>query len=152
MAMTVFQNIIRTENDVVLTILRLVLGVVTFSHGAQKLLGWFGGRGLSGTIALYQHVGIGPVLGFLGVAVEFFGGLALIAGFLGRIAALGIMTRLFAVVWTLYWQFGFFMNWKGEPRGEGFEFHLLAFAMGAAILLRGSGAFSVDRFLTIRRS
>ena len=147
-----FQKIIRTENDVVSTILRLVLGLVTFYHGAQKMLGWFGGRGLSGTIALYQHVGIGPVLGLLGVAVEFFGGLALIAGFLGRIAALGIMFRLFAVVWTLYWQFGFFMNWKGELRGEGFEFHLLAFAMGAAILLRGSGAFSVDRFMTIRRS
>jgi putative oxidoreductase len=62
------------------------------------------------------------------------------------------MTRVLVSIWTVYWQFGFFMNWRGEPRGEGFEFHMLAFAMGAAILLRGSGAYSLDRILTGDRS
>jgi len=147
-----FHRIIKTENDVVLTILRLVLGVVVFAHGAQKMLGWFGGRGFSGTIGFYQHLGVAPVLSFFSIASEFFGGVALIAGFLGRIAAFGIITRLVVIVWTLYWQFGFFMNWNGDPRGEGFEFHLLAFALGVAILLRGSGAFSVDRLLARARS
>jgi putative oxidoreductase len=149
---SMFHRIIRTENDVVLAILRLVLGVVVFSHGAQKMLGLFGGRGFGGTIAFYQHLGFAPVLGFFAVAIEFFGGLALIAGFLGRVAALAIIARLVVVVATLYWQFGFFMNWNGDPRGEGYEFHLLAFALAVAILVRGSGAFSVDRLLSQARS
>ena len=147
-----FQRIIKTENDVVLTILRLTLGLVFFAHGAQKMLGWFGGRGFSATIAYYQTLGFGPTLGFFAIAIEFLGSLALIFGFLGRIAALGIVARLVFVVWTLYWQFGFFMNWNGIQRGEGFEFHLLAFALGVAIILRGSGAFSVDRLLSSEAS
>jgi putative oxidoreductase len=40
---------------------------------------------------------------------------------------------------------GFFMNWYGNQKGEGFEFHLLAIAIAAALLLRGAGPFSIDR-------
>jgi putative oxidoreductase len=144
-----FQRVTNTTNDFTLTILRLVLGVVVFAHGAQKLLGWFDGRGFSGTIGFYGHLGISAPLAFLAIAVEFFGGLALIAGFLGRIAALGIIFKLSAFIWHLGWQNGFFMNWTGEKtNGEGFEYHLLAIALGLAILLRGSGALSVDKLLS----
>jgi putative oxidoreductase len=142
-----FHRIIKTDNDVLLTTLRFVLGLVFFAHGAQSMLGWFGGRGLSSTIAFYQHLGFPPALGFIAVAIEFFGSLALILGFLGRLAALVIVARLLFTMFTLYWQFGFFMNWTGEQRGEGFEYHLLALGLGVAILLRGSGAYSVDRLL-----
>ncbi|MBZ5571701.1 MAG: DoxX family protein [Acidobacteriia bacterium] len=143
-----FQRVANTTNDFTLTILRVVLGVVVFAHGAQKVLGWFGGRGFSGTMGFYSHLGFSAPLALLAIAVEFFGGLALIAGFLGRIAALGIICKLIAVIWHLAWQNGFFMNWTGEKTGEGFEYHLLAIALGLAILLKGSGAISVDKLLS----
>ena len=147
-----FQKVTSTTNDLVLTILRLVLGVVVFAHGAQKLLGWFGGRGFSGTVSFYGHLGFSTPLAFLAIAVEFFGGLALVVGFLGRIAALGVICKMLAVVWHLAWQYGFFMNWTGEQKGEGYEYHLLAMALGLAILIKGSGALSVDKFLSARSS
>jgi len=147
-----WSRILGTKNDIALTISRVVLGVVVFAHGAQKMLGWFGGRGFSGTISFYGHLGFSAPVSTLAMAVEFFGGLALILGFLGRIAAFGVLCRMIYAVVTLYWQFGFFMNWTGESRAEGYEYHLLAIALGLAILIRGSGALSVDWLYAKRQS
>ena len=143
-----FERIANTPNDFTLTMLRLVFGVVVFAHGAQKMLGWFGGRGFSGTIAFYGQLGFSSALALLVIAVEFFGGLALIVGLLGRIAALANICKLVAVVWHITGRNGFFMNWTGEQTGEGIEYHLLAIALGLAILIKGSGAFSIDRLLS----
>jgi putative oxidoreductase len=143
------QKIVHTTNDSAITILRLVLGVVFFAHGAQKMLGWFGGYGFSGTMGFFTHqLGIPAPFAFLAICAEFFGGLGLIVGFLGRIAAFAIMCNMIVAVMMVHRHNGFFMNWFGNQKGEGFEYHLLAIAIALAIIIKGSGAFSVDRFLT----
>jgi len=144
-----FLRIANTTNDYAITILRLVLGVVFFAHGAQKMLGWFGGFGFNGTMGFFTHqMGIPAPLAFLAIAAEFFGGLGLILGFLGRIAAFGIMCNMLVAVVMVHGANGLFMNWAGTQKGEGFEYHLLAIAMALVIIIKGSGALSVDRFLT----
>jgi putative oxidoreductase len=138
-----------TSHDSVLALLRLILGGVFFAHGAQKMLGWFGGYGFSGTMnAFTQQMGIPAPLAFLAIMAEFLGGLGLLVGLLGRIAAFGILCNMVVAVLMVHRHFGLFMNWSGNQKGEGFEYHLLAIALGLAILIRGSGAFSIDRALT----
>jgi putative oxidoreductase len=137
-----------TSNDVALTILRLGLGVVFLAHGAQKLLGWFGGYGLHGTMSFFEHMGMPAPVAFLVICTEFFGGLGLIVGLLTRIAALGIGVEMIGAIFMVHLKNGFFMNWYGTQKGEGFEYHLLAIAVAAALLLRGAGAFSLDRALS----
>jgi putative oxidoreductase len=147
-----FRRIVNTTDDFAMTVIRLVLGVVFFAHGAQKLLGWFGGYGFSGTMGFFASMGIPAPFAFLAIAAEFLGGLGLIAGLLGRIAAFGIMCNMILAVALVHRQNGLFMNWAGNQKGEGFEFHLLVIAIAIAILIEGSGALSVDRLLTERRS
>lgn len=143
-----FQKLVGTTEDVSLTILRLVLGVVFFAHGAQKMLGWFGGYGFHGTMGAFTHMGMPAALAFVIIATEFFGGLGLLVGLLTRIAALGISGLMIGAIFMVHLQNGFFMNWMGTQKGEGYEYHLLAIAIAAALLLRGAGAFSADRALT----
>lgn len=144
-----FHKIATTSDDFAITIIRLVMGGVFFAHGAQKMLGWFGGYGFSGTMGFFTHqMGIPEPFAFLAICAEFFGGLGLILGLLGRIAAFGIMCNMLVAVMMVHRHNGLFMNWAGNQKGEGFEYHLLALAMGLFILIRGSGALSVDRFLT----
>ena len=143
-----FKKLISTSDDIVLTMLRLVLGVVFFAHGAQKLLGWFGGFGYQGTMAAMNQFGVSAPLVLLIIAIEFFGGLGLIFGFLTRIPAFGVVVLMIGAIFMFHLPNGFFMNWYGNQKGEGIEYHLLAIAIGAAILLRGAGAYSVDRALS----
>ena len=72
------ERILRTEKDYIVTVLRVVLGVVFFAHGAQKALGWFGGPGFNGTVGMFAQMGIGEPLAVLAIAAEFLGGLGLI--------------------------------------------------------------------------
>ena len=142
-----FHRLVGTTQDVTLTFLRLVLGVVFFAHGAQKMLGWFGGYGFHGTMGFFTHIGLPAPVAFLVICTEFFGGLGLIVGLLTRIAALGIGGEMIGAIFMVHLPNGFFMNWYGTQKGEGFEYHLLAIAVAAILLLRGAGAFSVDRAL-----
>jgi putative oxidoreductase len=137
-----------TSNDVGLTTLRIVLGVVFFAHGAQRMLGWFGGDGFHNTMGAYAHMGIPAPVGLLILWAQFFGGLGLVVGLLTRIASLGVAGLMIGAMFMIHLQYGFFMNWMGTQKGEGVEFHLLALAMAAALLLRGGGAFSLDRMLS----
>jgi putative oxidoreductase len=137
-----------TSNDVSLTALRVVLGVVFFAHGAQKMLGWFGGYGFHGTMGFFEHMGMPAPVALLIICTEFFGGLGLIVGLLTRIAALGIGVEMIGAIFLVHLPNGFFMNWFGTQKGEGFEYHLLTIAMAAALLLRGAGAFSADLALS----
>jgi putative oxidoreductase len=143
-----FMKLIGTSNDSTQAMLRVMLGLIFFAHGAQKMLGWFGGYGFTGTMGFFEQMGIPAAFAFLAIAAEFFGGLGLLLGFLGRIAAFGVMVNMVVAVLLVHRHFGFFMNWAGSQKGEGFEFHLLAIAMLLAVLVKGSGAFSVDRLLT----
>jgi len=144
-----FRKLIATDDNPATVILRLVLGVVFFAHGAQKLLGWYGGPGFSGTMGMFTgYLHIPAPLAFLAIAAEFFGGLGLIVGFLTRIAAFGITVNMLVAIATVHRSFGFFMNWTGAQKGEGFEYHLLVLAMTAFLMIRGAGAFSADRAIS----
>jgi putative oxidoreductase len=141
--------LVRTENDPGALIARVVLGAVMLPHGAQKLLGWFGGYGFSGTMDFFtQSLGIPALLAFLVIVAESFGALALITGLLGRVAAFGVGAVMVGAVLMSHLRNGFFMNWYGNQAGEGFEYHLLALGLALVVLVRGSGALSVDRVLS----
>jgi len=143
------RKLMRTNHQAVPAMLRLVLGAVFFAHGAQKVLGWWGGYGFSGTMNMFTHgMGIPAVFAFLAIAAEFLGGVGLILGFLGRVAAFGIACNMVVAIVKVHSANGLFMNWAGNQKGEGFEYHLLVLAMTAAIMITGSGAFSVDLALT----
>src|SRR6266480_1440536 len=103
-----FRKIFWTTNDATLTILRLVLGIVMFPHGAQKVLGWFGGHGFRATMAGMSHMFPAPLV-LLAIAAEFLGSLGLIFGFLGRIAAFGIFCNMVVAILTVHMANGFFM-------------------------------------------
>ena len=146
-------RLFKTEDDLTLTVLRIVLGVVFFAHGAQKMLGWFGGYGFSGTMGFFtQKMGIPTPLAFLAIAAEFFGSLGLLFGLFTRIAALGVATDMIVAIFTVHLQNGLFMNWGGNQKGEGFEYHLLAIALAIAVVVKGAGALSLDRLLWRRLS
>jgi len=140
------RKLFSTDNSTATAILRMVLGVVFSVHGAQKMLGWFGGPGFSGTMGFFTGVMHIPApFAFLVIAAEFFGGLGLILGFLTRIAAFGIAINMVVAIATVHSAFGFFMNWNGTQKGEGFEYHLLVLAMTLFLMICGAGAFSIDR-------
>jgi putative oxidoreductase len=142
------KKLMQTDDDVGMLIVRLTLGIVMFPHGAQKLLGWFGGGGFAGTMQGMTGMGLPAVVVFLVILAEFFGSLSLITGVLGRLGAFGILCVMVGAVVTVHLPNGFFMNWMGNQKGEGFEYHLLAIGMAIAILIKGSGAFSVDRSMS----
>jgi putative oxidoreductase len=143
------KRLLHTEDDIAFTVLRLVLGVVFFAHGSQKMLGWFGGYGFKATMGFFtQTAHIPAVFAFLAIAAEFFGGLGLLVGLLTRIAAFGITVNMVVAIMTVHLPNGFFMNWTGQQKGEGFEYHLLVLAITVALMIRGAGAFSADRALT----
>jgi putative oxidoreductase len=142
------RKLFSTPNDLTLTVVRLVLGIVFFAHGAQKMLGWFGGYGFHGTMGFFtQQMGIPAPLAFLAICAEFFGGLGLIFGLLTRIAAFGIIVNMLVAIITVHHVNGLFMNWFGNQKGEGYEYHLLAIALGLVLLIKGAGALSLDRLL-----
>jgi putative oxidoreductase len=146
------KKIVNTENDYVALVLRLALGYVFFFHGMQKLTTMFGGYGFSGTMGFFTgKLGIPAVFAFLAIMAEGLGWAGLITGFLTRIAAFGITMNMIVAVKMLHFQNGIFMNWFGNQKGEGYEYHLLAIAIGIALMIRGGGALSVDRALSDKK-
>jgi putative oxidoreductase len=138
------KKLLATDNDVLPLILRLALGLVILPHGAQKLLGLFGGYGFSGTMQAMTGMGLPAVLVFLVIMAESFGALGLILGFLTRFSAFGIGMVMLGAAGMVHAQYGFFMNWFGQQQGEGIEYHLLALGLALALLVRGGGKASVD--------
>lgn len=144
-------RLIATSSERAPAVARLTLALVFWPHGAQKLLGWFGGPGFAATMAYFTQTMHFPyALGLLAVIAEFFGALGLLVGLLGRAAAFGISCVMVVAVLTTHARVGFFMNWLGTQQGEGFEYHLLVLALTTIVMLRGSGAWSLDRALTRR--
>lgn len=147
------RGLIATPADASATIARLALGIMILPHGLQKLFGLLGGYGFAGTMGYFTDtLGIPWIFAFLAIVAEFFGGLGLITGLLGRVAAFGVGATMLVGALMSHVQSGFFMNWGGQlPAGqEGFEFHILAIALALIVILRGSGAWSIDRLLTSR--
>lgn len=145
------QKILRTENDLGPTIARLAAGIVMFPHGAQKVLGWFGGNGFSGTMEFFTgQMGLPWIVAFLVVIGEFLGSIGLIVGALSRICAGSIAVIMLGAIFMVHQGNGFFMNWYGAQEGEGFEYHLLMIGLCLVVLLKGGGAASVDGKLSGR--
>jgi putative oxidoreductase len=144
----VFSAIVATDASTLAAALRIVLAVVFFPHGAQKLLGWFGGYGFTGTMGYFASLGIPALFGVLAIAAEAFGSVALFAGFGTRIAAIGVAANMTVAALMVHAKFGFFMNWFGNQKGEGIEYHILAIALAATVAVLGAGGASVDGLLS----
>jgi putative oxidoreductase len=149
--MKALQTLFKTDDRVSSLVARLSLGLVMFPHGAQKALGWFGGNGFSGTMGFFTgQLHIPPLFAFLAIAAEFVGSIGLITGLLSRVAAVGIGVNMVVAIIMVHGANGFFMNWYGNQKGEGFEFHLLTLGLAAVVILAGAGKWSVDSFLNRR--
>ena len=143
------KTLLHTTDAIGPAILRWTLAVVLFPHGAQKLLGWFGGHGFQGTMGyLTDGIGLPWVIALLVIVIEFFGPLGLALGLLSRPAAFGVASVMVGAVATTHWPHGFFMNWAGNQAGEGFEYHLLVLGLALALMVEGGGALSLDRKLS----
>jgi putative oxidoreductase len=127
---------------------RVALGLVMLPHGLQKTIGWFGGSGLTDTMALFTSaLGLPATIAGLVIAAESAGAVALLAGLATRLSALGIAAVMSGAVLFAHLPNGFFMNWSGQQGGEGFEYHLLALALALPLVVNGGGAASVDGWL-----
>jgi len=142
------KSIFKTNNDYTGLFLRLTIAMVLFPHGAQKLLGWFGGYGFTGTMQFFTDtMGLPWLVGFLVIIIEFFGSLSLLMGMGSRILAAGVAGLSIGIILTSHLQYGFFMNWFGNQKGEGYEYFLLLIGLSIALLINGSGKLSVDKLL-----
>jgi putative oxidoreductase len=146
------KKLFQTNDDVAMMVLRVLLGLVFFPHGMQKLTTMFGGYGFEGTMGFFTgKMGIPAIFAFLAIMAEGLGWAGLITGLLTRVAAFGITVNMIVAVYMIHWHNGFFMNWfgamtsEGKPAGEGFEFHLLVIAIGIALMIRGGGKWSIDK-------
>lgn len=138
--------IFQTADSWSLLILRLAVGIVIFPHGAQKLFGWFGGHGFTAAMGGFtERMHIPAFFAFLAIIAESLGSMGLMIGLLTRVAAFGILCNMIVAIWMVHWPHGFFMNWAGKQKGEGFEYHLLVIGMCLALMISGAGKWSVDR-------
>lgn len=150
--MKLLQLLTKTNGSAAPLLARLTLGLVMFPHGAQKALGWFGGYGYTGTMGYFTGtLHIPALFAFLAIAAEFAGALALITGLFSRIAAFGI-AAVMAVALSMHYANGFFMNWTGQQKGEGFEYHLLALGLSLIVIIYGAGKASLDGLIAKRVS
>lgn len=135
-----------SNNDLTGLITRLTLGLVVFPHGAQKMLGLFGGYGFSGTMNFFTGTLHLPwIVGFLVIVIEFFGAIGLILGFASRIWSALMILLFIGIIYSSHLENGFFMNWFGNQKGEGYEFHLLIIGLSLAVFVNGSGKYAIDR-------
>ncbi len=126
-------------------LLRITLGCVMFPHGAQKLLGWYGGGGFSGTMGFFtEQMGMPALIAFLIIIGESFGSVGLLVGFLTRFTAASLGIIMLGAIGLVHLPNGFFMNWFGQQAGEGYEYHLLVIGICLALMITGAGRWSVD--------
>jgi putative oxidoreductase len=143
------RQLFQTDDSWAGLILRLTLGLVMFPHGAQKLLGWYGGFGFAGTMGFFTETMHLPwIVAFLVIVGESFGSIALLLGLLTRFTAASFIVIMLGAVTTSHLPNGFFMNWFGKQQGEGYEYHLLVIGIAVALLVTGAGRWSADRIIT----
>lgn len=145
------KNILKTDNNYNWLLLRVTLGFIMGAHGVQKTFGWFGGFGWDNTVGYFVSVGVPSPLGALVILIETLGALLLIIGFAGRINAALMGIVMIGAFYIDHLPNGFYMNWFGATRGEGFEFDILFWAIAIVIAINGSGAFSIDRLLVAKK-
>ena len=142
------QRLTATDPEVTPLILRLVFAIVIWPHGAQLLLGCFGGYGFTGTMQYFTtHSGLPAVIAFLVIMLEFFGSLFILLGLFTRFFAAASLLLFLGMIVTVHQHFGFFMNWFGNMKGEGFEYHLLVIGILVPLIISGAGKASVDSLI-----
>jgi len=147
--MKALRTLFKTDESYTPFIAQLTLGLAIFPHGAQKALGWFGGYGFGATMNFFTgQMHIPALFAFLAIAAEFAGAIGLISGFISRIAAFGIATTMLVAALMVHVSNGFFMNWLGNQKGEGFEYHILALGLTLIVVVAGGGKWSVDSLLS----
>ncbi len=140
--------LLATVHSWTIAVVRITLGVIFFAHGSQKVLGWFGGYGLEGTIGYLTSTGIPRPIAYAVCFFEFLGGIGLLLGLLTRLAALAVIVVMVGAIAKVHWQHGLFLNWELTPgRGHGFEANLAYIAMALACAIAGGGALSMDALL-----
>ncbi|MEJ7739901.1 MAG: DoxX family protein [Chitinophagaceae bacterium] len=134
------------QNNWTSLIARLTLGIVVFPHGAQKLLGWFGGHGFTDTLnAMTNLMHLPWIVAFLVIIIESLGALAVLMGVGTRFVAAALFIVFIGIILHSHIDNGFFMNWRMMPdQPEGFEFHLLIVGLCIILILAGGGKWSVD--------
>lgn len=138
-----------TEARLAPTIARVGLGIVMFPHGAQKVLGWYGGAGFGGAYTFFvNNLHIPAPIAVFTILVELLASIALVLGLLTRVAAAAVIGIMITAIAMVHVPFGFFMNWYGAKNGEGFEYHLLAIALGLVCVVAGGGRGSIDRLVS----
>src|SRR5258708_39661038 len=130
-----------------LLIVRVVLGVIFFAHGAKKVFGWFGGPGLRGVIAYFkQALGVPAPLTVLAAFTECFGGLAMIVGLLVRPAAVGLILVMLVAIAQVHWRNGFFLNSSLQPgKPHRYQMNPALIGLAAAALVGGGPSLSLGR-------
>ncbi|SRR5712692_5904129 len=138
-----------TDAYLSLLLVRVVLGIIFFAHGAQKVLGWYGGHGLKGTVSFFASMGMPVPVAYLVCLLEFLSGIGLLVGFLARLCGLAIAAIMVGAMATVHWKNGFFLNIELTPgKGHGIEFNLALLAMALVVFLDGAGPLSIDLMLT----
>ena len=140
------QKIIQTDTDFVIAFLRLIAGIIIFPYGMQKLFGWFNGQGISGTMEQMGSRKIPAFIAGLVIIGQSLGSIALLIGFLGRVAAAGNFV-IFSGALIVHAPDGWTMNWFGKKRGEGIEYFIMLLSILLIIFIKGSGALSIDSWL-----
>ena len=142
-------TIITTDSVIGFSIARLTLGLVLFPHGAQKLLGLFGGYGYSSTMDFFTtQMGLPGIIAFSIIMIESIGSISLVLGFFSRVWALSLIGMFIGIIITTQLEHGFFMNWFGNQAGEGYEYSLLIIGLSLTVLVHGSGKLSIDKLIS----
>lgn len=142
-------KIFRTENNWTGLVLRLTLALIMIPHTIQHTTGGLGGYGYMGVMGYFtQTLHIPWIIAFLVIAIEVLTPMLLLIGLASRISAALLIILMLGIIFTSHLQFGFFMNFLGNQKGEGYEYHLLYIGLAIASLLEGSGIYSVDRLIS----
>src|SRR5688572_9501188 len=145
------RRVLATDTSRTVLFQRIALAAVVLPHGLQKAFGWFGGWGVEGTIGWFQSaLGVPAPIAALVIVSDFLGAIALGLGLFSRITALAVALTMLGAIAMVHAPNGFFMNWAGTNPGEGYEFHLLALGLSLPLIVRGGGAFSLDRWLAAK--
>jgi putative oxidoreductase len=142
------EALLRTDADYVCTFVRIIAGIVIFPYGMQKLFGWFAGPGLRASLEQLTARSIPAPIAWLIVIGQSVGSVALIVGLFGRLAGAGL-SIIFSGALIVHWPDGWTMNWFGKKNGEGIEYFVMLLSLLLIIVFKGSGAMSIDRWLTV---
>ena len=146
---TLLRRIADTDSSFAPVLARLTLSLVILPHGLQKTLGMFGGYGFSGTMGFFTGtLGVPAIVALLVIMAESVGAISIALGFLTRFCAASLALVMLGAISMAHWENGFFMNWYGNQKGEGFEYHILVIGLALSLVASGAGRYSIDSILS----